>query len=327
MNNIINELSAKYDASPDFVQAILSSKNSLVLASESSGLESFISSSGDAWKYISYALGTNSRSKASLDKMLALASPRQTGRALDIGCGYGGFMRAFAKKGFQAHGIEIDSRLAELCKINLAESSPDSKIYVGDLFSSDLSLGNFDLITINDVFEHLLNPVGAFNILSKMLNPGGVLGIYAPNGKSIFYVNSDPHNRVFAASALPYFLAKPYVQSMLNASGYGLGEYYSLDQFEDLCKRNGLNFKYKPHDGGELPEHAGEYISSLINTFNKSNFRITLEPIVVSAIEYYFWQYIRDFSDAASQAASVTGYCDFNDKYLARAWTIVCKKD
>jgi 2-polyprenyl-3-methyl-5-hydroxy-6-metoxy-1,4-benzoquinol methylase len=327
MSNVINELSTQYDASTDFVQAILSSKNSLALVSESPNLESFIRSTGDAWKYISYALGTNSRGKASLDKMLALASPRQNGRALDIGCGYGGFMRAFAKKGFQAHGIEIDSRLAELCKINLAESSPDSKIYVGDLFSSDLNLGSFDLITINDVFEHLLSPVGAFNILSKMLNPGGVLGIYAPNGKSIFYVNSDPHNRVFAASALPYFLAKPYVQSMLNTSGYGLGEYFSLEQFDDLCKRNELNFKYKSHDGGERPEHAGEYISDLIGNFNKSNFRITLEPIVVSAIECYFWQYVRDFSDAASKAASVTGYCDFNDKYLARAWTIVCKKD
>lgn len=327
MNPIVDKLAEQFDASAEFVQAILSSKNYLGLASESTDINGFIDATGDAWKYISYALGTNSRSKHSLDRMLALASPDYVGRALDIGCGYGGFMRAFVDKGFQAHGIEIDSRLAELAKCNLGASCPDSMVYVGDLFSGDLRLGGFDLITINDVFEHLTNPIRAFNMLSEMLNPGGVLGIYAPNGKSIFYATSDPHNRVFASSILPYPLAKSYVQSMLNSSGYGLGEYFSIEQFRDLCRRNGLDFKYRSHDGGERPEYASKYLSDLINTFNQSDFRTKIDPLVVSTIEYYFWQYIREFAEAASNSVSGTDYCDFNDKYLARAWAIVCKKD
>lgn len=258
--------------------------------------------------------------------MLALASPDRTGRALDIGCGYGGFMRAFVDKGFQAHGIEIDNRLAELVRCNLGASSPDSVVYVGDLFSGDLRLGGFDLITINDVFEHLMNPVRAFNMLSEMLNPGGVLGIYAPNGKSIFYATSDPHNRVFASSILPYPLAKSYVKSILNSSGYSLGEYFSIEKFRDLCKRNGLNFKYTHHDGAERPEHAGEYLSRLINRFNQSDFRTKTDPLVASAIEYQLWEYIRGFAEVASKSVSGTDCCEFNDKYLARAWTIICKK-
>jgi 2-polyprenyl-3-methyl-5-hydroxy-6-metoxy-1,4-benzoquinol methylase len=326
MNTIVHEISRQFDASSEFVEAILSSKNCLSLALEASDLKSFISSTGEAWKYISYALGTNLRSRASLDKMLALASPSHIGRALDIGCGYGGFMRAFADKGYQAHGIEIDSRLAELAKCNLGLSCPDSIVHVGDLFSGDLRLGSFDLITINDVFEHLMNPIRAFNMLSEMLNPGGILGIYAPNGKSVFYAASDPHNRVFASSFLPYPVAKLYVQSILNSSSYSLGEYFSIDQFCDLCKRNGLDFRYRSHDGGERPEHAAEYLSMLINNFNQSEFRTKIDPIIAATIEYHFWQYVKDFAEAAAKSASGNDYCEFNDKYLARAWTIVCKK-
>ncbi len=159
---------------------------------------------GDSWKYVSYSLfGTNRRAKLSLDRMFALGSPDKVGSALDVGSGYGGFVKALFSRGFEAYGIEIDRHLAALAELNLRGSNPEGKVYVGDLFSGKLKLGTFDLITVNDVIEHLPDPFGAFNMLAQMLNPGGMLGIYAPNGKSIFYAASDPHNRVFGSAILP----------------------------------------------------------------------------------------------------------------------------
>jgi 2-polyprenyl-3-methyl-5-hydroxy-6-metoxy-1,4-benzoquinol methylase len=326
MTYTIEKLAERYDVSREFVRVILNKQNVLELSSESLDIDAFIRATGDAWKYIAYSLGTNQRAKVALDRMFALGTPNRIGTALDIGCGYGGFVKAFLSRGFDAYGVEIDKDLADLAELNLAGINLTGRIYVGDLFSGALSLGTFDLITVNDVIEHLPNPIGAFNMLAKMLNPGGMLGIYAPNGKSIFYAASDPHNRVFGSSILPGPLAKAYVQEMLNATGYGLGEYFELDHYRDLSKRNELNFCFQGHDGGERPENSFDYLSDFTTAFRNSGFRSRVSPLVARSVEIAIWEYISDYSIAASRAVTGSSYCDFNDQYLTRAWTIVCKK-
>lgn len=326
MNHIVEKLAEHFDASPEFVRAILSKRDLIGLTSETPDIDAFVRATGDAWKYVAYSLGTNQRAKVSLDRMFALGAPDRAGAALDIGCGYGGFLKAFVTRGFKAYGVEIDRNLATLAELNLGGSNLDGTVYVGDLFSGDLSLGTFDLITVNDVIEHLPDPIGAFNMLARMLNPGGVIGIYAPNGKSVFYAASDPHNRVFGSSILSGPLAKTYVQAMLNSTGYGLGEYLGLDQFRDLCQRNGLGFRYQAHDGGERPENAMDYLSKFIAAYRDSDFRSRVPPLVARSVEIAIWQYLSEYSDATSRATAGKNYCDFNDIYLTRAWTIVCKK-
>ena len=316
MSLIVNKLAEQFDASPEFVRKILGKQGLMDVASESRDVDTFAGVAGGAWKYIAYSLGTNQRAKVSLDRMLALATPDQVGRALDVGCGYGGFMNAFIQRGFTASGVEIDGHLAALARVNLGESNEDAAISVGDLFSGDLALGKFDLITVNDVIEHLADPIGAFSTLAAMLNPGGVLGIYAPNGRSIFYASEDPHNRVFGSSILPGPLARTYVQAMLNSTGYGLGEYLGIDVFRDLCDREKLRFHYLPHDGGERPERAADYLSEFIAKFRSSDFRSKVPTLVARSVEIAIWGYVAEYSGAASRATAGTGYCEFKDTYL-----------
>lgn len=204
---MISALADRFDVSPEFVQQIIELRRLSGLAREVSDVNAFIALSGDSWRYVAYALGTNQRAKASLDRMLNLATPDCTGRALDIGCGYGGFLNAFLDRGFEPYGIDVDGSLASLARQNLRDASFEGNVHVGDCFSGDLNLGTFDLITMNDVLEHLPDPLASFTALAGLLNPGGVLAIYAPNGKSIFYVTADPHNGVFGSSVLPGALA------------------------------------------------------------------------------------------------------------------------
>lgn len=326
MTDIVERLAAEFDASPEFVGEILRRRNLLALSQEAPDIDAFRAATGGDWKYVAYSLGTNQRAKRSLDQMFALGSPDRIGRALDVGCGYGGFMRAFVSRGFEANGIEIDGNLAALAELNLGSSKLQGKVYVGDLFSGEFKLGSFDLITVNDVIEHLPDPFGAFNLLARMLSPGGMLGIYAPNGRSIFYATADPHNRVFASSILPGPLASIYAQAMLQVAGYGLGEYLGLDEFSDLCKRNELGFCYRPHDGGERPVDAMKYLDGFIAAFREAEFQSKVTPLVARLVETAIWQYVGEYSLAASRAAAGKNYSGFNDCYLSRAWTIVCKK-
>lgn len=327
MKSIVEKLAEQFDASPEFVRVILT-KHNLVgsLPGTDTDIDAFAKLAGNSWKYVAYALGTNQRAKASLARMLSIAGPDRVGKALDVGCGYGGFMNAFMERGFTAYGVEIDRHLAALARVNLGESNEDAAVYVGDLFSGDLALGKFDLITVNDVIEHLPNPIGAFSSLAAMLNPGGVLGIYAPNGRSIFYASEDPHNRVFGSSILPGPLARTYVQAVLNSTGYSLGEYLGIDVFRDLCDRENLRFHHLPHDGGERPERAADYLSQFIAAFRNSDLHSKVPALVARSVEIAIWGYVAEYAGAASRATAGTGYCEFMGTYLSRAWTIVCKK-
>ncbi|MGZ4954018.1 MAG: class I SAM-dependent methyltransferase [Methylobacter sp.] len=324
--DIIGLLMEEYAVSAEFTEAILTRKNVMEAAENAVDLNQFISLVGESWKYISYAFGTNLRAENSLRRMLSLDTPRQCGTALDIGCGYGGFMHAFGKRGFKAVGIEIDKDLASLAELNLSDAQFENSVHVGDLFNGDVALGLFDLITVNDVIEHLPDPILAFNHLAGMLTPGGILAIYAPNGLSIFNATADPHNRVCGSSVLSNPLAKAYVQATLNSNGYGLGEYFDLATFRDLAKRNSLNFKYLPHDGGERPEKARAYLLQFIERFSRVDLFAACNPILAQDVEANLWHYVEQYAQGAQHATKGRGYCEFNDKYLTRAWTIVCKK-
>jgi 2-polyprenyl-3-methyl-5-hydroxy-6-metoxy-1,4-benzoquinol methylase len=327
MTGIVEQITKNYDTNRDYVTAILNLKGLLEVAEQAADLDDFIKQAGDSYKYISYALNTNMRGFNSLSRMLALATPKAGGRALDVGCGYGGFMNAFAKKGFKPFGVEIDPRLADLAKINLKDSSFDFEIYVGDLFKGEVKIESYDLITVNDVLEHLSDPIAAFDQLASMLNPKGVLAIYAPNGQSIFNVTSDPHNRVLGSSSMPGMLAKTYVQAALSLSGYGLGEYLGLSTIRDLCHKNGLSFRYASHDGGERPERAIAYLKKLIDRFAETDFGSKCSPILAREVEAHMWNYVAKYSKSAAKAICGDGYLYFNDEYLARAWTICCFKE
>ena len=323
---ILNQLAERHRISTPFVKEILTAKNLLSFASESQDADDFSVKIGDQWKYTSYALSTNLRAENSLGRMLSLEVPSHRGKALDVGCGYGGFLSAFGKQGFEAHGIEIDPHLAKLARMNLTDASFVHQIFEGDLFGEGPRLGTYDLITMNDVLEHLPDPIFAFNHLAKMLNPGGMLAIYMPNGLSIFNVTADPHNRVCGASAMPYNLASSWVRTVTRSNGYGLGEYISLESLQDLSQRNGLAFKYKPHDGGERPENARVYLKNLVDVFSSANLFQQKDQILAREAESAIWSYISKYSEGAVSGAFGKNYCHFNDTYLSRAWTITCKK-
>lgn len=327
MTNIIEQLASSFDVNLEFVTTILSQKGILEEIDHAGDLNDFVARIGDRYKFVSYALGTNTRGMNSLARMLALATPTPRGKALDLGCGYGGFMQAFAKKGYRPFGIEIDPRLAELAKINLKNESFEFEIHVGDIFSDDIKLNGFDLITVNDVLEHLADPITSFNKLASMLNPGGVLAIYAPNGQSIFNATADPHNRVFGSSSMPGILAKTYVQATLNSSGYGLGDYLDLTTLRDLCYRNRMKFRYASHDGGERPEQAIDYLKKLVDRFAKTDISHACPQILTREVQTHMWNYISGYSASAAKATRGDGYTEFNDHYLARAWTICCTKE
>lgn len=93
--------------------------------------------------------------------------PKQ-GKILDLGSGNGAFVDRAIECGYDAIGVD------------LTESKSD-RVINGPLESILPTLGKFDLITLHDVVEHLINPKQALLDLKNHLSPNGCVVIDFPD--------------------------------------------------------------------------------------------------------------------------------------------------
>lgn len=96
-------------------------------------------------------------------------------RVIDIGCGFGETLGYHKGRGCEVYGVEADEnirRVAERYGFN---------VHVG-LFDPDLyEPGFFDYVTMDQVIEHVSNPVESLRGIARILKPGGVAILSTPN--------------------------------------------------------------------------------------------------------------------------------------------------
>lgn len=109
---------------------------------------------------------------------LAAAAP---GRdvAVDVGCGHGGLLVALAERFRDALGLELDPRLAA--------SARRRGVTVAEQRLEDLPRppGSIDLVTMNQILEHIVEPLPLLAAAHRLLRPGGLLWISVPQRRSL----------------------------------------------------------------------------------------------------------------------------------------------
>jgi SAM-dependent methyltransferase len=118
-------------------------------------------------------------------------TPRENGSVLDIGCGYGAFLRQAKDAGWRAAGVELDPNGARACAEHGLE------VRQGSLFDVDLPEGPWDLITLWDVLEHLEHPRQALQLLVEKVAAGGLVVVRGRNAglhasMKVFYERLRP---------------------------------------------------------------------------------------------------------------------------------------
>jgi SAM-dependent methyltransferase len=99
---------------------------------------------------------------------------RPSGRLLDFGCGAGAFARWMSAHGYDVVGLEPFSLGDEVREEKL-------RLVAQPLEAAAPSLGQFDVITLWHVLEHLHQPVATLRALSALLAPGGAFVLSVPN--------------------------------------------------------------------------------------------------------------------------------------------------
>ncbi len=109
-----------------------------------------------------------------------LASMGLAGRLLDVGSATGDFLAAARELGWEAHGIDLSPHAAAVARRRGLD------VTVGTLADAQFQAASFDVVTMLDVLEHLVDPVAELREVHRVLRPGGLLCVETPNWGSVY---------------------------------------------------------------------------------------------------------------------------------------------
>ena len=132
-------------------------------------------------------------------------------RILDIGSGVGGFVVACRQLGYRAFGVEPDriGAGARLTSIQIAARRVASNVFTSALGEAlPFPDGAFDLVTLNQVVEHVPDQLAVLREAVRVLRPAGALYVACPNYLRFY----EPHYKVFWLPLMPKSLGRLYLR-------------------------------------------------------------------------------------------------------------------
>lgn len=171
-----------------------------------------------------------------LDEIAALRDLAHT-RLLDVGCGPAWFLEAASRRCLRVAGLEPDDATA-------AQARGRGLDVTSGRFPHDAPLGPFDVVSFNDVFEHLPAPLEAVASLATLLSEAGLVVITAPSRRGFFYRVAETLARCGLSAPLERLWQRGFVSPHLF--------YYEAATLDALFAR----FGYRCVRGFELPSVA-----------------------------------------------------------------------
>jgi 2-polyprenyl-3-methyl-5-hydroxy-6-metoxy-1,4-benzoquinol methylase len=101
------------------------------------------------------------------------------GKLFDVGCGSGEFLQAMRDLGWQVSGLEPDDRAAEEAR------KKGFSVTTAAIEELNEPPGQYDVVTMVHVIEHLLDAKAVLKKLLALLKPGGLLMMVTPNVRSL----------------------------------------------------------------------------------------------------------------------------------------------
>ena len=100
---------------------------------------------------------------------------RPPARALDVGCGHGGFVALLRWAGFDARGLELSQTIVEYARRVFAVP-----VLQGPIEEQHLPLGSLDIVALMDVVEHFPDPLATLRDCVALLAEDGLLFAQTP---------------------------------------------------------------------------------------------------------------------------------------------------
>lgn len=159
----------------------------------------------------------------------------QPGKLLDVGCAAGFFLDEAHKHGWQVQGVDVSNFVVQYARERFGYD-----VRQGSLLDQDYPTGDYDLVTLWDVIEHVPDPKAYIAEIATLLKPGGILSLATPDIESIparltgtrwvGYKLSEEH---------VYYFSQQTLSRLLESAGFEIvrvqhvGKYVTLRLFLD----------------------------------------------------------------------------------------------
>lgn len=312
-----------------------------------------------AQAYLEYWQQTRNRSFAKLDEILAVPPPdpmwfeyamssRARGREfyqfvkprllgherryLDVGCGFGGCLAAFAENGMEVCGVEIDPQRVELSRATCRDIQLNEVVHNTSIQEENLAsrIGTFDVITCLDVIEHVLDVPESLARMYELLNPGGLLILEIPNKDAVSFVCSDGHFNLFGITQLDREPSIAYHKRFFSFE-YDVGYYFPLDYYDSLLSGKGMWCQTMASPFHELrcPDSLPRLGKMLARAYAKYLLRTArhLPPSLNAQLNFRLGRYMASLAyNAAKRRLGRLESSLYEKRFLTDFWVLLARK-
>ena len=165
------------------------------------------------------------------------------GNFLDIGCANGYFLSGVEKaSNLNVYGTDINPEVVSIVKEKL-----NLDIRAGEIEDIAFEEGFFDFIHVQDVLEHVPDPMRFLHECRRILKQDGSLFLSVPNGLSdmqgLIKYSAMYHSPAFSGAGHIYFFSADCLNFMFETAGFKVDKVYSFN-----FKKGLRNFSILPDE-------------------------------------------------------------------------------
>jgi SAM-dependent methyltransferase len=137
----------------------------------------------------------------------------QAGRLLDVGCSRAWFLDTM--KDWECHGNEITHTYGMKAREKFGD-----RIFIGPFEEYPMREGYFDVITLQDVFDHIRDPFPMLKKCHQLLRPGGLIAIKVHNISCLYAKLTGRHFYAVMPPSHLFYYDKRTLAHMLEKGGF-----------------------------------------------------------------------------------------------------------
>lgn len=162
--------------------------------------------------YTNYFEGMRVNKKTFAERLKRIESKYGRGKLLDVGCALGDCLVEARRLGWKnPQGVEVSDYAYKFAKKRGLD------VRKGTLGDNSFERNSFDVVTYQDVLEHVADPVSELKLVRQVLRPGGVVFLVTPDvggwwkkilGKYWYHYKPGEHVIYFSQKSLKSALEK-----------------------------------------------------------------------------------------------------------------------
>lgn len=149
-------------------------------------------------------------------------------RVLDVGCGFGETLAYHTARGCEVYGVEADENIRRVAE------RFGFKVHIGLFDDSEYESDYFDYVTMDQVIEHVTDPVATLRGVARILKPDGRVILSCPNANGWV---ARMFGRLWINWHTPYhlqFFSRASIQLAAKQSGLAVSEIRTITSSEWL---------------------------------------------------------------------------------------------